>query len=184
MRAPPLVALERSPLVAWKPKGLQWHLTPPSSGHPPARFACFRPPLMSNVRSHPSVSLSYLEQGCHLRAAPRADRGARRSQSHSAHVFRALRHRPVWSAQSRYTRNPGALARSSCSEAPPHMVCMSARRPWLLDTRNAGTAVRRNGTFAARCLEAQRATVASNHSIERTSLSWLRQPKAAAHVER
>ena len=27
------------------------HLTPPSSGHPPAGFACFRLPLMSNVRS-------------------------------------------------------------------------------------------------------------------------------------
>jgi len=26
------------------------HLTPPSSGRPPASFACFRPPLMSNVR--------------------------------------------------------------------------------------------------------------------------------------
>ncbi len=27
-------------------------LTPPSSGRPPASFACFRPPLMSNVRRH------------------------------------------------------------------------------------------------------------------------------------
>ncbi len=31
-------------------RGLQWHLTPPSSGRPPAGCAGLRSPLMSNVR--------------------------------------------------------------------------------------------------------------------------------------
>ena len=30
-------------------QGAAWGLTPPSSGRPPASFACLRPPLMSNV---------------------------------------------------------------------------------------------------------------------------------------
>ena len=34
IQAPPIVALERPPLVAHEPKGLQWHLTTPSSGQP------------------------------------------------------------------------------------------------------------------------------------------------------
>ena len=38
-------------------QGLQWHLTSPSSGRAPASFACLRPPLMSNVRSHRSPSV-------------------------------------------------------------------------------------------------------------------------------
>ena len=33
-------------------RGQAWHLTPPSSGRPPAGCACLRPPLMSNVRPH------------------------------------------------------------------------------------------------------------------------------------
>jgi hypothetical protein len=34
--------------------GASWRLTPPSSGRLPAGFACFQPPLMSNVRPHES----------------------------------------------------------------------------------------------------------------------------------
>jgi hypothetical protein len=35
---------------ARSPHSERRHLTPPSSGRPPASFACLRPPLMSNVR--------------------------------------------------------------------------------------------------------------------------------------
>ena len=34
----------------------RWILTPPSSGHPPAGFACLRLPLMSNYKGFPAVN--------------------------------------------------------------------------------------------------------------------------------
>jgi hypothetical protein len=48
------------------------HLTSPSSGQATAGCACFRLPLMSNVRAHSWLSLSPLRRARSLRAAARA----------------------------------------------------------------------------------------------------------------
>jgi hypothetical protein len=49
--------LVERPSVEAIPRGLQWPLTAPSSGHPPAGFACLRLPFMSTLRVRHTAGL-------------------------------------------------------------------------------------------------------------------------------
>ena len=158
------------------------HLTPPSSGRLKGRFAPFAPPLMSNVRSHLSLSLSLSRVSLPLASGTACWRGftavtvTRRARCRvaSGYASRAL-------GVHAQTRRTGTLERLGGIAACILSVCSSAMAS---SRNNSCTATRRVRTLAAGCRQAQGATVASNHSIERTAQSPLRALWSAAHVER
>ena len=88
-----------------------WHLTPPSSGQPKARCACFRLPLMSNVRPFMSGAL-VIAKRCHIAG------GAIQAHGHPGLPVRwRSAHRPLCAIEA--TSSTKAESSRVATVAPP-----------------------------------------------------------------